>query len=53
MEILDSVDLKLTNLRKELYKCFKYSEVEDVMDTIHEAIDKLEEIQDLLLEIEA
>jgi hypothetical protein len=52
MQLLDTIDLELTNIRKELYKSLEYSEVEDVMDCIHEAIDKIEEIQDLLLEIE-
>jgi hypothetical protein len=52
MQLLDTIDLELTNIRQELYKSLGYSEVEDVMDAIHEAIDKIEEIQDLLLELE-
>lgn len=50
--VVEKLDIKMSKIRENLYKAFKYSEVEDILGGISEAIDDIEALQDLLLEFE-
>lgn len=51
-EEINNIYQKLAELRVDLYKGFKAPEPEDLIATIENAIDSVEDIQDMLVDLE-